>query len=303
LRANDMTPAVAPVRVIDSRGVAAGATVGRVTELNAPYAPGTPAWVDMMTTDRNATMDFYGGLFGWDFEIGGPGTGYYTMALVRGKPVAGFGEMPPDAMFPVVWTTYLATDDLDESLELVGGNGGKVLVPEFDTGGPGRGAIAVDPTGAAFGLWEAGTHIGAYVVNEPGAVVWNELATRDPFGAGEFYRDVFGLALDPMPDMPYTRLRADGEDVAGVYGMADEIPAEIPPHWMTYFRVTDADEAVRRVGELGGIAVGDVVESAFGRFTTVGDPMGATFKIIQPTVAQQKITRPKVTRQRPSSRG
>ncbi|GAA3459205.1 VOC family protein [Saccharothrix longispora] len=253
-----------------------------MSELNTPYAPGTPAWVDMMTTDRGATTEFYGGLFGWDFEVGGPETGYYTNALVRGLPVAGFGEMPRDAMFPVVWTTYLATDDLDESLEALGAAGGKVLVPEFDTGGPGRGAIAIDPTGAAFGLWEAGTHIGAYVVNEPGAVVWNELATRDPFRAAEFYRDVFGLGLDPLPDFPYTQLTADGRAVAGVFGMAGGIPAEIPPHWMTYFAVSDAEVSARRVRELGGVTVGDVVDSPFGRFTTAGDPLGATFRLIQP---------------------
>lgn len=267
--------------MINSRVRVRGATVVGVSELSTPYAPGTPAWVDMMTTDRVATMDFYGGLFGWDFEIGGPETGYYTMALVRGKPVAGFGEMPRDVMFPVVWTTYLATDDLDESIELIGANGGKVLVPEFDTGGPGRGAVAVDPSGAAFGLWEAGTHIGAYVVNEPGTVIWNELATRDAFSAAEFYQQVFGLGLDPLPDFPYTQLKADGRVVGGIFGMAADIPAEIPPHWMTYFAVTNLEAAVDRARELGGIPVGDVAESRFGRFTTVGDPMGATFKVIQ----------------------
>jgi len=252
-----------------------------MSELSAPYPAGTPAWVDMMTTDRVATMDFYGGLFGWDFEIGGPETGYYTMALVRGKPVAGFGEMPPDVLFPVVWTTYLATDDLDETLHLVDTGGGKVLVPGYDTGGPGRGAIAVDPTGAAFGLWEAGTHIGAYVVNEPGSVVWNELATRDPDGAAEFYRKVFRFDLDPLPDFPYTQLRVEGRTVGGVFGMDGTIPAEIPAHWMTYFAVSDVEEAVDRARDLGGIPVGTIADSRFGRFTTLGDPMGATFKVIQ----------------------
>ncbi|MEV0678138.1 VOC family protein [Actinosynnema sp. NPDC050436] len=253
-----------------------------MSELNAPYAPGTPAWVDMMTTDRVATMEFYGALFGWDFEIGGPETGRYTMALVRGRPVAGFGEMPRDAMFPVVWTTYLATDDLDESLERIAATGGKVLVPEFDTGGPGRGAIAVDPTGAAFGLWEAGEHIGAYVVNEPGAVVWNELATRDPDGATGFYREVFEFDLEPLPDFPYTQLQVAGHTVGGVFGMDDGIPAEIPAHWMTYFQVSDVDGTLDRARDLGGIPVGAVADSLFGRFATVGDPMGATFKVIQP---------------------
>jgi predicted enzyme related to lactoylglutathione lyase len=251
-----------------------------MSELSTPYAHGTPAWVDQMTTDRQATMDFYRGLFGWDYEIGAPETGYYTMALLRGKPVAGFGQMPRDAMFSVVWTTYFATDDVDDSLELVTANGGLVLVPVFEMEGPGRGAIAADPTGASFGMWEAGTHIGAYVVNEPNSVIWNELATREAERATAFYRDVFDLDLDQVPGLPYTRLQVDGHTVGGAYAMTDEVPAEIPPHWMTYFAVTDVDAAVVRVDELGGITVGEPEDSRFGRFATVGDPLGAPFRLL-----------------------
>jgi predicted enzyme related to lactoylglutathione lyase len=255
-----------------------------MSELITPYAQGTPAWVDMMTTDRRATTDFYRGLFGWDYEVGPPETGNYTMALVRGKPVAGFGEMPPDALFAVVWTTYLATDDVDESLEKITANGGQVLVPVFDTEGTGRGALAADPTGASFGLWEAGTHIGAYLVNEPGSIIWNELATRDAERAGGFYHEVFGLGLEPLPGFPYTQFQVDDRTVAGVYGMDADIPDEIPPHWMAYFAVADVDASTARVAELGGIVVSDPVDSQFGRYVTAGDPLGATFRLIQASV-------------------
>jgi predicted enzyme related to lactoylglutathione lyase len=49
---------------------------------------------------------------------------------------------------------------------------------------------------------------------------------------------------------------------------------------MTYFGVTDVDEAIARVVELGGIAVGDPTDSPFGRFATVGDPLGAPFRVL-----------------------
>ncbi|HYT25105.1 MAG TPA: VOC family protein, partial [Actinomycetota bacterium] len=39
------------------------------------YAPGTPSWVDLMTSDPEGARAFYGELFGWEFEIGGPETG------------------------------------------------------------------------------------------------------------------------------------------------------------------------------------------------------------------------------------
>ncbi|MBP2334228.1 putative enzyme related to lactoylglutathione lyase [Saccharothrix coeruleofusca] len=253
-----------------------------MTELTEPYPQGAPCWVDMMSTDHRVTAEFYAGLLGWEFEVGGAESGHYAMALVRGKPVAGVARMPPDARFPVVWTSYLATDDLDESLARVAAHGGQELVPVFDTGGPGRGAVAVDPTGASFGLWEAGTHIGAYLVREPGALWWNELATRDLAGASAFYRDVFGLEPQPEPGMRYSRLALGGHPVAGVFGMDAEIPPEIPPHWMTYFAVPDAEAAAARAAELGGVVVHEVVRSPFGWFTTLGDPLGATFRVIQP---------------------
>jgi len=246
-----------------------------MSELTTPYAHGTPAWVEQLTTDLKATTDFYRGLFGWDYETDG-----YTMALLRGKPVAGLREMPRDALFSVVWTTFLASDDVDESVDLTAERGGTVLVPVFEMEGPGRGAIVADATGASFGVWEAGTHIGAYVVNEPGAVVWNELAARDLDRAAAFYGDVFDIEAESAPGMGYTRFKVDGRAVGGAYAMTDEVPADIPPHWMTYFGVTDVDRSVARVVELGGIVVGDPTESAFGRFATVGDPLGAPFRIL-----------------------
>ncbi|ACU35161.1 VOC family protein [Actinosynnema pretiosum subsp. pretiosum] len=250
-----------------------------MTELTEPHPQGAPAWVDMMTGDRAGAAEFYGGLFGWDFEQVEAGR---TRALVRGKPVAGFTGVPDDSLLPVVWTTYFATDDLDDTLALLVAHGGTQLGPAFDAGADGRGALAVDPTGAAFGLWEAGTHIGAHVVREPGAVWWNELATRDAAGAVEFYRAVLGLEPDPAPGSGYQRLSLDGHVVAGVFSMDDAVPEGIPAHWMAYFTVPDADVAATRARELGGVVVHPVVEVPFGRFTTLGDPSGATFRIIQP---------------------
>ena len=32
------------------------------------YIPGVPCWVDTSQPDPEAAVDFYSGLFGWDFE-------------------------------------------------------------------------------------------------------------------------------------------------------------------------------------------------------------------------------------------
>ena len=54
----------------------------------------------------------------------------------------------------------------------------------FDVFDAGRMTVAQDPTGAVFGIWQAGEHHGAELANEPGSVTWNEVQTPD-LGAAE----------------------------------------------------------------------------------------------------------------------
>ena len=84
-----------------------------------------------------------------------------------------------------MWNTYIAVDDVDAAVDKVGSAGGQVLMPAFDIGDAGRMAFVADPTGAAVALWQANQHIGATLVNEPGALIWDELITDNAgFGAG-----------------------------------------------------------------------------------------------------------------------
>ena len=53
-------------------------------------------------------------------------------------------------------------------------------------------AVFTDPTGAFFGIWQAKSFIGAEVKGDAGAIGWNELNTRDPDAAKDFYGSVFG---------------------------------------------------------------------------------------------------------------
>ncbi len=49
------------------------------------------------------------------------------------------------------------------------------MVECFDVMEAGRVAFAADPNGAVFGIWQAKNHFGAAIVNEHGALNWNEL--------------------------------------------------------------------------------------------------------------------------------
>ena len=79
----------------------------------------------------------------------------------------------------------------------------------------GRTALLRDPVGAVFAVWQPCAHVGAGLVNEPGALTWNELTVRDVDTAGPWYAALFGWAGEPHPygSGTYTEWHLDGRDV------------------------------------------------------------------------------------------
>jgi predicted enzyme related to lactoylglutathione lyase len=248
------------------------------------YAQGTPNWVDLQTSDMNAAKAFYSGLFGWSYDDQSmPDGGVYSMAMLRGHQVAAIAPQPPEmsaAGVPPMWNTYLAADSVDDAVARVEAAGGKVAMAPFDIMDAGRMAFVMDPSGAAVALWQAGQHIGATLVNEPGTVTWNELITTDP-GVTAFYDDVLGLtasAMDMGGGSPYTVFEAGGQPVGGT--AAPQMPG-VPNHWHVYFEVADADAAAAKARELGGSVVAEPFDIPVGRMAVLGDPQGAVFSIIK----------------------
>ncbi len=77
------------------------------------FAPGTPSWVDLSTTDPDAARDFYGPLLGWEYVIDpSEETGHYATATVGGKNVAGVNGMSITEQ-PPAWTTYFELNTRD----------------------------------------------------------------------------------------------------------------------------------------------------------------------------------------------
>jgi uncharacterized protein len=250
------------------------------------YAEGTPSWVDLVTPDREAACRFYGGLLGWDFEVGPPETGHYTLARLRNRNVAGIFEMTPEMGsqgVPPNWTTYISVGDADAAAGRVRAAGGTVMQEPLDVMDQGRMAIVQDPTGAVVGLWQPRAHIGAEIVNEPGAICWNELHTRDLERARTFYVDALGWELEAaeFEGMPYVMGKAGGRVVAGMMSMAPQMPADVPPHWLTYFAVDDTDKAVSYVEEQSGRVMATPMDTPAGRMAVVADPQGAPFAVIR----------------------
>ncbi|HEY5837267.1 VOC family protein [Streptomyces sp.] len=253
-------------------------------EVTTPYEPGTPCWIDLMVPDQRAALDFYRDLFGWQGEIGPEEFGGYSVCTLKGKPVAGImkamsiGDQPPP---PPNWTSYFSSADAAATEAAIRENGGTVIVPTSEVAALGRMLVAADPQGAVFGVWEPLDFRGAEIVNEPGALVWNQLNTADPEAAARFYRTALGLEATPIPEMPeFTAFQVMGRTVGGVQGM-DNLPPGTPPHWLVNFAVDDTDRTVDVLVRGGGSVVAPAFDmEKVGRMAVVADPRSAVFAIV-----------------------
>jgi predicted enzyme related to lactoylglutathione lyase len=149
------------------------------------WLAGVPCWVDTSQPDPTAATEFYGGLFGWDFEDRMPegSDRQYFVASLRGRVVAAVGSQMDGGGAPPAWTMYVAVDDADATAAKVRDAGGTVLAEPFDVGEAGRMAVFADPAGAVFSVWQAGETKGVEAVNEHGSWNFSGLNTTDRAGA------------------------------------------------------------------------------------------------------------------------
>src|SRR5215471_18636376 len=98
------------------------------------YPAGVPCWVDTSQPDPGAALDFYRGLFDWQFENAMPpgSPGEYFIARLHGGDVAAVGSIPEGAPPMAMWNTYVWVDSADDTAARVRDAGGKVLMEPFD---------------------------------------------------------------------------------------------------------------------------------------------------------------------------
>lgn len=247
---------------------------------------GAPCWVDLMTSDQNRAIEFYGELFGWTVDDPGPDYGGYKNFQLDGVPVGGSmqkqeGDGTPDFDF---WTTYLATDDAQKTVDAAAAHGGQVLLPPTPVMELGTMAMVTDPGGAAIGIWQPGLHRGFGIYAESNAPAWFELHTREYDASVRFYREVFGWdthAVSDTPEFRYTTLGEGDGQLAGIMDAAAFLPDGVPATWSIYFGTENTDASLEKIGKLGGSTVQAAEDTPYGRLATATDATGAQFKLVQ----------------------
>ncbi|WP_149359407.1 VOC family protein [Lolliginicoccus suaedae] len=263
------------------------------------YIPGVPCWADTNQPDPDAAARFYGELFGWRCEdVMPPGSdAQYLIGRLSGGDVAAItGSQEPPA-----WNTYVWVESADETANRVTDAGGTVVVEPADVLDQGRMAVCADREGARFMIWQPRAHRGSAVVNEHGAVNFNDLHSRDLEAAKEFYHAVFGWeVLDLGPGGQMWTLPGYGDHIdllmpghtkaivemggptgfENVVASLNPLPADdavTQPHWGITFAVEDADAIAAKAVELGGTVVMAPTDAPWVRASVLRDPAGAVF--------------------------
>lgn len=251
-----------------------------VTRQSAPL--GAPNWIDLTTSDPERAQQFYGAVFGWTFETGGPEYGGYITGSVDGHVVAGLMRNDPQWNAPDAWTTYLHTADADATVASATAAGGGNCGGVMDIPAKGRMAMMTDPAGVFYGVWQPAGHEGFALFNEAGAPVYHQLTTRDYAGGLDFYRKVFGWSTEVVSDTDefrYSTASFDGEALVGVMDGSVYLPEGVPGAWTTFFGAEDVDKTIEVIVANGGSVVRPAEDTPYGRLAAVTDPTGAGFNL------------------------
>jgi predicted enzyme related to lactoylglutathione lyase len=248
------------------------------------YEPGTFCWVGLATSDPAAAEGFYTSLFGWEAEeLSAGGAGTYTMLRRAAHDVAILYRQQPEARAsgaPPHWTSYISVEDADATAARAAELGGAAVFREpFDVLDAGRVAAIGDPTGAIVSLWQPRSRIGAALVNDVGALCWNELATTDVQRAKAFFGELLGWQYE-TDESGYASIKNGGRLNGGIRAQTEQEQG-IPPNWLPYFTVENADDAARHADRLGGRTILPAAEIHIGRFAVLADPQGAAFAVLE----------------------
>ena len=152
-------------------------TVGRMQAMRDPqgaafsiYEPASPpaapeaapdtgelSWIELMTTNAPAALQFYRDLFGWQptesMDMGPMGK-YHMFGRHLGSLGGMMNKSAEMAQVPPHWGLYFRVPDLDASAARVTAGGGQILNGPMEVPGGDRIVNCLDPQGAAFSLHE-----------------------------------------------------------------------------------------------------------------------------------------------------
>lgn len=116
-----------------------------------------------------------------------------------------------------------------------------------------------------------------------GSITWRDLTVENAEEIKDFYCKLVGWTATPHDMGEYRDFNINtpgsGETVAGICH-ARGMNANLPPQWLNYVTVEDADTCAKRCVELGGKVIDGPRAMGEYRFCVIQDPAGAVLALI-----------------------
>jgi hypothetical protein len=241
-----------------------------------PQIPGKFVWHNLVTGDGEAARQFYGELFGWEFDV--KDDGRYSVITYQGRNLGGILDTSKEGKMPKGghWLSAMSVPNLDASLAAIDKAGGKQLEAPIDVSGVGRVVTVEDADGAVLHLLSSDNGDPPDVEPAVHTWLWHELLANHADRAVEFYQSAFGYgveALKKKPTSEYRVLWSSGDARAGVLQNPFE---KTRSAWIPYIRVDDPAALAERVPGLGGrVVLAPRPDVRDGTLALVLDPSGA----------------------------
>jgi uncharacterized protein len=276
----------APTKAPAKKAAAKGAASKSAAAKKAAAGSVSPfVWYDVMTTDMKGAQTFYKSVIGWTAKDSGNPSQKYTLFSAKDRMVAGLMPIPDDAKgMPPMWMGYIGVNDIAAFVKKVKAAGGAVLRGPWEVPGVGRMAVAADPHGAGFMLFQPSgmdpnPKAKPYT---PGHIGWHELYAGNLDEAFKFYSKLFGWtksrAVDMGPMGIYQLFAINGADAGGMMTKPPHVPH---PGWGYYISVDALDPAVARVTKSKGKVLNGPMEVPGGMWIAqCMDPQGAMFALV-----------------------
>jgi predicted enzyme related to lactoylglutathione lyase len=250
--------------------------------------PGKFVWFELVCSDPKTAQNFYADVLGWKTQGFPMGDQSYEMIFAGDTMLGGYVATPKDRQSSH-WISYVSVEDVDATVKAAAANGGKVVDAPYEIPGVGRAARIADPQGAEICPFKNATGDPLDEMASQGRFFWNELHTTDATKALAFYGKVLGFtqrSMDMGPGGTYHVISRGGVERGGVTSM---LPPGVPPHWLPYVFVDDADATIAKVKKAGGtVQFGPEDIPGIGRFGVIQDPTGAVIAVMKPRPSQNQ---------------
>ncbi len=231
-------------------------------------------WHDLITPNIQEAKAFYRSVFGWTFEDFLLNGTNYVIISNHGKYIGGMIEIPSsDAS---IWIAAVSTENINNQVEKVVKNGGKVLLKPINIPGRGRQVILEGNQGEKFSFIQSSKgdpELNSIIQN--GNWLWMEFWADDTSKAQEFYDKAFHANIEKTTSdgKPYWILKSKENKIGG---MIQNPLTNVNSQWIPYIQMKNPSDILKRVTANEGSVILEPQESI--RKGSVGifqDPKGA----------------------------